>query len=769
MGRVLVIAEKPSVAADVANALGGSFSRVDRNVYESDSWIVTSARGHLVGINFAQADDRGWGIECLPVLPSSGFSLSAVDASASALLKQLAALSRRSDVVEVVNCCDAGREGELIFGLIAQCLGFRKPCTRMWLQSMTADAIRSAYRARRPSAERAGLMDAALSRSEADLVIGANGTRALTSLFRVKTGDHKATISAGRVQTPTLAMIVDREQEIRAFVPRQYWEVHGRFGAASGEYKGRFLRSPAESGEGDAAEDRYRYWRKDEAEAIVAMCLAATVRRVEDTSSESLSQAPTLFDLTTLQREANKKFGFTAAQTLKIAQSLYEQHKVLSYPRTDACALPEDYVSTANQMMQTLGKSSRFSGFADQVLSGGWVKPNKRIFNDEKISDHFAIIPIAVPSEGALDQQESLIYDLVVKRFLAAFFPPAKWQKTTRLTHLDAGVFRTDGRVLMEPGWLAVYGQVDDDAEGRPDGATMCVLAPGEIPLVKEVHAHSGKTTPPSRYTEATLLAAMETAGRAIDEGDARDAMKERGLGTPATRASIIEGLVSSARQYVERHKKELVPTERGCSVIETLRSIGLQGLASPVLTGDWEHRLKLMEGRGYERKRFMQEVAQMATELVETIRGNVQASAPQAVEASYSSVACPRCNGRLKSLSRFLECESCKLTVWREVAGKHLSEDVLEALLRDRQLPSMDGFVSSKTKRKFSAGLKLTADFKVEFVFEPRPTPEVGHGGSEDVRTCRECGSRMTIRSGRMGKFYGCTAYPRCKNTEAA
>ena len=545
MPKKLIIAEKPSVAADISRALGGFTRKGD--FFESNEYVLSSAVGHLLELTLPPEHDvkKGkWSFANLPVVPPH-FDLAPIERS-EARLNILLKLLKRKDVTGIINACDAGREGELIFRYIAQYSKTRKPIERLWLQSMTQSAIRDGFAALREDRDLLPLADAAKSRSEADWLVGINGTRAMTAFNSKEGGFYLTTV--GRVQTPTLAILVEREEKIRAFVARDYWEVHARFGAKAGEYAGRWF-DPAFKKDEDPERKAERLWNAQRAEAIAAACAGIQGTASEETKP-STQASPLLYDLTSLQREANGRFGFSAKGTLSLAQSLYERHKALTYPRTDARALPEDYVATVKKTMDALAGIKEFAPFAKQVLKSGWVKPNKRIFDNSKISDHFAIIP-TLQAPGHLSEPEAKLYDLVVRRFLAVFFPSAEFLQTTRITTVNEERFRTDGRVMQSPGWLAVYGKsLQDETVSLP------AITQDEKVNTLEAKATANQTRPPARLNEATLLSAMEGAGKLIEDDELREAMGAKGLGTPATRAAVIEGLIYE--KYVERHNREL-------------------------------------------------------------------------------------------------------------------------------------------------------------------------------------------------------------------
>lgn len=744
MGKMLIIAEKPSVAREIAAALGG-FKKTD-DWLESATAIVSSGIGHLVEIHSTEAATGGKDLQSLPIIPSQ-FELQPITKT-KAQYSLLAKLMKRSDVDTVVNACDAGREGELIFRLIYELASCRKPMRRMWLQSMTPDAIREAFKTMRPGSEFDALSDAAKCRSESDWLIGINGSRAVTRLRETQTQAFEMT-PVGRVQTPTLAIMVDRENEIRNFVPQDFWEVHATFGAKAGTYDGRWF-DPAgpKAAEGEASQSG-RFFDRSQAEAIANKCRGVAPSSVKDESKVSTSAAPKLFDLTTLQREANKRFKFSAKKTLDIAQALYEKHKATSYPRTDSSALPEDYVEKAKEVMATFGGTA-FAPHAERVLSNGWVKQDKRIFDNSKISDHFAIIPTGMQPSG-LDADEAKIYDMVTRRFIAAFHPAAEYSLTTRITVVAGESFKSSGKVLLKRGWLQVYDQSADDGGDK----ALCPVQPGEPVRTESVDVKAMQTQPPSRFTEATLLSAMEGAGKLIDDDELRAAMRESGLGTPATRASIIEGLLHAKdgkgnpkEPYIIREGKaqHLVPTGKGMGLIAFLKSNGIEFLTSPRMTGEWEQKLLQMEKGKYRRSDFMSEIASTTRRMIDVIRERA-GSMPAAVRTPLG-VACPRCGGGMVASAQGFECEkACGIKQRREVCARKLTDEEGASLFRDGQTKQLEGFVSPKSGKAFNAAIRLNvADAKTEFVFDDAPKGAGGSGASAaafDV-PCPHCGGPL-------------------------
>ena len=729
MAKKLIIAEKPSVAADIARALGGFTRKGD--YFESDHYVLSSAVGHLLQLTLPEAHDvkKGkWSFAKLPVIPPH-FDLAPIQKS-EARLNLLLRLMKRKDVTGLINACDAGREGELIFRYIAQHARTKKPIERLWLQSMTQQAIREGFASLRKDKDLLPLADAAKCRSEADWLVGINGTRAMTAFNSKEGGFYLTTV--GRVQTPTLAILVEREERIRAFVPRDYWEVHARFAAKAGEYSGRWF-DPDFKKDDDAERRAERLWKEKQAAAVVAACEGKTGIASEETKPSS-QMSPLLFDLTSLQREANGRFGFPARMTLSLAQALYERHKVLTYPRTDSRALPEDYVGTVKKTLETLGESRDFATFSRHILKQGWVKPNKRIFDNSKISDHFAIIP-TLQAPKSLNEAEQKLYDLVVRRFLAVFYPAAEYLQTTRITRVGEHHFKTEGKVLQSPGWLAVYGRA-----GGEENENLPAITAGEKVAVREVQAQANQTKPPPRYSEATLLSAMEGAGKTLEDDELREAMGAKGLGTPATRAAVIEGLIFE--KYVERQGRELKPTWKAFRLFFALKHFGVDEITSPELTGDWEFKLKQMEQAKLKREQFMSHIEQVTRDLVKRVKkGNIP-------EEAFVTVAapCPKCGGTIQETYRKYQCQKCDFYVWPVLLGREWSPEEIAELVTKRYIGPLTGFIS-KQRRPFSAGIKLTPDFKLEFDFgqgggEGDEAPDFS--AQEPVGACPKCASRV-------------------------
>lgn len=694
----LIIAEKPSVARDLATVLGRVPKKGD--IYENDEYVISSAIGHLVELYMPDDIDkklRAWSLKTLPIIPEK-FQLKPIEKT-KAKFNELKKLLRRKDIESVINACDAGREGELIFNYIYTLSKSKLPVKRLWMVSMTPAAIRKAFEEMRDEEEMRPLADAARCRSESDWLIGINGTRALTK--RMFGMQNVATV--GRVQTPTLTLVVEREQAIRAFKSRTYWRIKGQFQISEGEYEGVYQKPAFKKGD-DPHDRADRIWDKDAAEAIrVASAKGPAI--VTEEKKRTRQASPRLYDLTTLQREANGRFGFPAGKTLRVAQALYERHKVLTYPRTDSRALPEDYVQTVQDALSAF--QGPLAPHAQKVLENGWVKPgNKRIFNDAQVSDHFAIIPTGT-FRSSLSEDESKIFDMVCRRFIGIFFPPAEFDVTTRLSTIEEHSFKTEGKVLVIPGWLEVQGR-------SAAGESLPALTPadGSPPEAKilSIEAEEDATRPPPRYNEATLLAAMETAGKLVEDEELAEAMKDSGLGTPATRAATIDHLINE--KYILREGRELEPTPKAEELIEILRTIGVTTLTSPTMTGEWEHRLRLMEQGKLSREEFMDGIRKLTTELVERTRG-FEENEETLPETEFIS---PTDQKPMREAMRFYRSQDGLLTIYKSMGNRKLQPEEIKALLKEGKIGPLDGF-RSKRGKPFSAMLKLE-DNKAKFDF---------------------------------------------------
>ncbi|MEK6735631.1 MAG: DNA topoisomerase III [Pseudomonadota bacterium] len=731
MSKSLIIAEKPSVAADIARVLGSFTKHTD--YFENDQYIVSSAIGHLLELAIPEEYEvkRGkWSFVNLPVIPPH-FDLNPIEKTASRL-KLLTKFIKSKDVDTIINACDAGREGELIFYYIMRHAGAKKPIKRLWLQSMTPDAIREGFKKLLDNSEVESLAKAAVSRSESDWLVGINGTRAMTAFNSQEGGFHKTTV--GRVQTPTLAILVEREEKIKKFKSQDYWEVHATFAASNGSYPGKWFDEKFTKDKINHELKPERLWTQDKAELIRNKCHGKP-GKVNEESKPTKEICPLLYDLTSLQRDANGRFGFSAKTTLGLAQALYEKHKALTYPRTDSRALPEDYIATVQDTLRSM-ENTEYAKFSRQILAANWVTPNKRIFNNTKISDHFAIIPTSI-IPAKLNDAEAKLYDLVTKRFLAIFFPAAEFLITTRITRVEDEPFRTEGKVLVNPGWQAVYGKSVKTTE-PDDETTLIAISPNETVTTEDVEIIASQTRPPARFNEATLLSAMEGAGKLVEDEELRAAMSAKGLGTPATRAAIIEGLVFE--NYIQRVGRELHPTAKAFSLITLLRGLKIPELISPELTGNWEFQLRQIEQGNLKRSAFMDKIAEMTRHIVEQAKSH----RGETIEGDFSTLKspCPKCGGVVHETYKKFQCQKCDFALWKILAGRQFEVEEMETLITQSEVGPLQGF-RSKMGQSFNANIKLTDTFEMKFDFgnDDENQEEVDFSDQVSLGKCPKCG----------------------------
>ena len=730
MSKTLIIAEKPSVATDLARVLGKELGKFTRDksgaFYQNDRAIITSAVGHLLEQKKPMTEEGKslpWKFDYLPVIPRK-FELEPNKQSEDRLKKVLQ-LARSKDVTEIVNACDAGREGELIFHNLVRYGKWTKPTRRLWMQSMTDEAILNAWHGMRSEADMKPLTNAAVCRSESDWLVGLNSTRALTILQ--SRGGFNVT-PAGRVQTPTLAILTQRELEIQAFEPEPYSEVWAEFDVQSGSYSGRWIDRDWKKNDHPHSRAE-RIWDPEQAAVIRDRC-RGKAGTVTEEKKPVTTVAPLLYDLTSLQREAANRYGFSAKRTLQLAQECYEKHKVLTYPRTDSRYLPEDYLGKVYGIVGTVAEQNpEFAPFARDILDNKRIKPNRRVFDTKKVSDHFAIIPTGKMEKLTGDAQKLL--EMVMARFLAVFFPAAVFEdtrRTTLITHQDGvtDAFLTTGRVLVEPGWQAVYGR----KAGTSSKEELVPVRDGEQAALREIEIRNAMTKPPARYNEATLLAAMEGAGKLVHDEELAAAMSERGLGTPATRASIIEGLIS--QEYIVRDGRELLATRRGIELIALLERIGLKTLTSPSLTGEWEYKLKQMEQAALPRDSFMEGIKTLTGEIVKRVKDFREAQ--QQVELPEMELDCPSCHAHgLKNTLDAVSCRSCKFSIRKVISGRDMTDEELKTLIVDGRTGILHGF-TSRFGKPFEAGLELNDKFRATLYFPAREEDEAA-GVEEAVK----------------------------------
>ncbi len=703
----LVIAEKPSVARDLCKAIGGKFEKKDE-YFKNDDYVVTSAVGHIVELCMPEDYDKRdafWRLANLPIVPST-FKLKPIERTESKY-KSVKKLINRKDVDMLINACDAGREGELIFSYLYKLAKSKKPVKRLWMLSMTPSSIREAFENMRSGEEMSNLADAAQSRSEADWLIGINCTRGVTKrLYGSRAGN---VAGVGRVQTPTLGIVVQREREIEKFKPRYYWRVEADFKIANGDYHAIYQKPDFKKGSDE--HDRIdRIWSEEQANAILEATRATGNANVTEETKKSRQAAPRLYDLTTLQREANNRFGFSARRTLQLAQALYEKHKMITYPRTDSKALPEDYPDTCAKTLKSIDGDP--ADAARKVVARNWINPSsKRIFNNKQVSDHFAIIPTPESSKK-LNDDEAKVYDMIARRFIAIFFPSAEFNITTRISEVASHTFKTEGKVLIEPGWLEVYGK----SQGNGDSETLPALSdqdgdPAKA-LLENTEAIFEQTKPPPRYTEATLLSAMEGAGKLVEEDELAEAMKESGLGTPATRATIIERLIAEC--YMEREHRYLAPTPKAETLLDFLAAIKADALTKPALTGEWEYKLHKIENGELESKAFMKEIVSMTRDIVESIKSyeeNEDDLEPTDLVSPYDS------EPLFESL-RAYRTKDNSFAIYKVIGNRKMDKEEIRELLEKKRVGPLDDFRSKRGKH-YSAYLNLDDETKrVKFDF---------------------------------------------------
>jgi DNA topoisomerase III len=749
MSKTLVIAEKPSVGRDLVRVLPGTFDKGE-GFLEGSEHVVTWAVGHLVQLADPDEYDerfKRWRMADLPIVPER-FKLVVRDERSKKQMNAVKRLLGRDDVDTVVNACDAGREGELIFAYIYEKSGSRKPVQRLWLNSMTTSAIKAAFGELRPGSELAKLEAAARSRSEADWIVGMNATRAATIRLR---SSFDGAVSLGRVQTPTLAILARREEEIKAFKPEPYWVVDATFDTANAgprRYDGRYHAAPGAGGAGGGARGP-RIKTAEEAAAIVAACDGKTGEITKLDKSERKERPPLLYDLTSLQRDANSRFGFSARRTLAAAQRLYEEHKALTYPRTSSRYLTRDMAVEIKPIARIVGEHREY-GEASKYVLGLDVLPLARVVNDAKVTDHHAIIPTRAERHPVekMNPDDRRIYDLVARRFLAVFHPDAVFENTSVETAVGGHVFRTRGKLMLVPGWRGVYGEeADANGAGRADDdegreQQLPRLERGEQVRVQEVGSEAKETKPPRRYTEGSLLAAMETAGKLVEEEELREAMKDSGIGTPATRAAIIERLIQVA--YIERDGRALIATEKGLNVV---RLLGEHALTSPGLTGEWEHRLAKIEIGEDSREAFMGDIVKFTRDTV----GELDTKLKDIRIPRANLGPCPVCRRDIVENRKGYSCWSredpgCGFVIWKSKAGKQLPISVARELIKTgRTEKAVPGF-KGRSGKGFRARLALqqAEDGKWRVEFDEPWAGTAGEAGGQGAGKPPEAGEQQ-------------------------
>lgn len=632
----VIVSEKPSMGRAIASALG--ITGTGRNFIQADNVIVTWCVGHLatpVDPEVYDPDLKTWKLDPLPFYPKI-FRYVPIAATKSQY-DVVAGLLTRKDVVDVVNATDAGREGELIFDLVYHLSGCKKPVKRFWTSSLTDNAIRDAYAQMKPGNAYRGLRDAAYCRQEADWLVGINCTRAQTLVMR--NGGGEGVYSVGRVQTPTLALLVNREIEITNFVARDFWTLIATFQAKGGTYQGKWFQKID-------GKDQTRFDKEEDAKELAKKLTGLPGKIASVTTKQEAKKPERLYDLTNLQKEANRRFGFTAEHTLELAQDLYEA-KLISYPRTNSRYLTAADAEKAPNWIRAIamGQLSELQPFVAELRQRWPVKLDGRFVNDKEVEDHPALTPTENPAKN-LQGEKLMIYDLIARRFLAAFFPDRIEDRTIIITLVGNENFRTTGIVLREQGWSAVdpphiRAQKEKESVADEESGLLPAVSKAEMVALRNLLCKAGKTMPPKNMTEADLLGAMQTAGRDLGDDELKGAMKDCGLGTPATRANIIETLVK--RDYVIRNKNILRPTSKGIALIQSIQA---DNLKSPQMTGEWEAKLERMRRDDISREEFMAGIRSFVTEVVGQIKQQASTSGPRV----FGSVVgkCPKCGSDL-------------------------------------------------------------------------------------------------------------------------
>ncbi len=717
----VVVAEKPSVARDLARILGAKTRR--DGFIEGNDYAVTWAIGHLVSL--ADTKDYGypfWTLSNLPILPRIFETKITGDPGRARQFHIIAELLGKAD--EVICATDAGREGELIFRYIYHHAKCDRPVTRLWISSQTDKALKEGFAKLRPAKDFENLYFAARCRSEADWLVGINATQAFTlkygqqSPFHQPDAPRRQPISLGRVQTPVLKLLVDRYLEVKAFNSETYWELLLDLEKDGKVFEAKWI------GKGT---DRFL---NEEAAKAVFEKIGTTAQVTDANKKPKNEQPPLLYDLTELQKDANKRYNFAAQKTLDIAQELYERYKTVTYPRTDSRYLSDDLFPTIPDLLRTVSNVPAYAPFVQKINTRG-LKKESRVFNDAKVSDHHALIPTETnPASAGMPKEHYMIYDLIVRRFLGAFLGKCEKELSEILLEEAGEKFRAKGTMIKTLGWREIYVSLDKALEARKKSSKKKAKKEEELPYVevgeslgiKEKKLPKKKTKAPPLHTESSILALMETCGKEMEDEHLREAMKDRGLGTPATRAGMIERLLQ--RGYIQRDKKKLVPTERGLALIALVKD---RPIASPEMTGEWEHRLHRIAKGDYNVDQFMAEVKQYTAGLIQTVKGRAPAPKRVATMPAYrlDGVVCPVCKeGTLLKGKRAFGCsrykEGCSFTVRPFIAGKFVErEHLVDLLANGRTGQFVQGFTNRQGKR-FDARLRLTPEFKVEFFFDP-------------------------------------------------
>jgi DNA topoisomerase-3 len=698
MAKSLIITEKPSVARDIAEALGGFEEKQKGEYYESADYVCTYAVGHIFTLLAPEEINptyRRWRLSDLPIIPEK-FDIKPLEKQ-KRRVDIIGKLIARKDVDALINACDAAREGELIFREVVKYFGTDKKIRRLWLQSMTKEAIRDGFKRLKEGEIFEGLGKAAQCRANADWLIGMNATRAFTVRLKSK-NQQGLSWSVGRVQTPTLTLLVNRELEILEHEPLPYYRVHGIFKASNHEYQGTWYDPQFKNKEGSRDLKEDRIFDLAQAEKIL-QAVAAKPAVASEVRKPSPRTPPLLFDLTSLQRAANSRFGWSANRTLKAAQRCYESHKVLTYPRTSSKVLPEDYRGVVDRLLETFAGTQTYGDYAKHLIKVG-LKNEKKIFDNKGVTDHFAIVPTGEFSD--LKGDDARLFDLVTRQFLAAFYPPSIYEDVERITEVEGHMFKSKpSKVLKDPGWEVVFDKKTAESSFPP-----LVEGKNEVSGVnvncKEAMREDLETKPPGRISEAGLLSLMEHAGRQVDDGELASALnKAEGLGTAATRADIIENL--KLREYVT---SQLRPTVKGIRLVDVLKRIGANRLTSAELTAELELHLSQVEESKRDQENFMREIEEYVTEVTEAAKNfDFDSIYPDRDPLGR----CPRCGGEVFEKAWFYGCadatkragkKDCHFLIWKDHNGRYINRYIVKLLLEKGETPELDGFQTADGKQ---------------------------------------------------------------------
>ena len=721
---IVILAEKPSVANDIAKVLGAN-SKKDTH-WQGNDLIVTWAIGHLLQLKYMDDYDpafKDWRktVDRLPYIPET-FQYKPIGGNGKKQLQAITKLIKDKSITEIVNACDAAREGELIFRTIVAHTKSKVPTSRMWLQSMTKDAIETAFDNRKSGEEYRPLMDAAYARSEADWIIGMNGSR-IANQFLPRKRNEKSAISLGRVQTATLAMIVDHELEILSHSPMPYWQLEAQFGAGVAKWPARWERTGHKDDPARPEWKAHRIVEAEEKQKLEAVLAANASANVTQTNRDSHEKPPLNYDLTSLQREANSAFSWSAKRTLSVAQDLYDTYKLTTYPRTDSRHLPEDMHETIAKTIRQLGAQNSYNEFSEHLKNNG-LKNVQRNFNDEKVSDHFAIIPTGKLPEDNLRGDHAKLYDLITRTFLASWYPQATWDVQTRTALVGQEKFVKEARGLKTPGWRAVRPKKQD----YPEGWNNLPANPCEA----NVDSHEfkeEKSKPKNRLKEAGLLRLMEHAGKQIDDDELASAMKEKGLGTPATRADTIEKLID--RGYIQRAKAGAInATPHGIRIIDVLRRIPVEWITSAELTGEMESSLSAVQKGTSEKAEYMNLIVDKTQNMVSMIRDHDRAELYSKDEPLGN---CPTCDGMIRETTLSYQCDKnegrdkgCDFVFWKDTSGRWFDRETAMRLIEQKKIEDLHGFFNfsgetynstvainetGQVKSNNSNGVELTGD----------------------------------------------------------